>query len=147
MESTLSLRKLYRIYAIAVFSGLVAGPALADPIGLWRGSDGSVTRVVACGSAMCGFVASVNPNSDPTTGRPWTDKNNADASKRGRPLVGVQVLISMMPNGPGKWSGRLYNADDGRTYSGNLLQVDAQTIRVEGCVVGICGGESLIRLR
>ena len=57
----------------------------------------------------------------------------------------VQVLISMRPNGPGKWSGRLYNADDGQTYAGNLVELGPRTMRVEGCAAGICGGESLTR--
>jgi len=53
----------------------------------------------------------------------------------------------MRPSGPRKWSGRLYNADNGKTYSGNLIELGPQTIRVEGCVLGICGSESLTRVR
>jgi uncharacterized protein (DUF2147 family) len=54
----------------------------------------------------------------------------------------------MMPSGPGKWSGSLYNADDGNTYPGNLIEVDAKTIRVEGCgALNICDGENLSRIK
>jgi hypothetical protein len=41
-----------------------------------------------------------------------------------RPLVGVEVLSSMMPDGPGKWSGWLYNTDNGRTSNRNRPQND-----------------------
>jgi uncharacterized protein (DUF2147 family) len=76
-----------------------------------------------------------------------TDKNNVDPSKRNRPLVGVQTLISMQPNGPGKLSGRLYNDDDGKIYSGNLIELGQSSIRIEGCALGVCGGDTLTRLK
>jgi len=61
--------------------------------------------------------------------------------------VGVQVLIGMFPNGPGKWSGRLYNPDDGQTYAGHIIEQGPSNIRIEGCALGICGGENLARVR
>ena len=76
-----------------------------------------------------------------------TDKNNVDRAKRNRPLVGVQILISMQPNKPGNWSGKLYNVDDGKTYSGNLIELGQSSIRIEGCWLGICGGDNLTRLK
>ena len=54
----------------------------------------------------------------------------------------------MRPNGVGKWSGRLYNTDNGKTYNGKLSELDARTIRVEGCVASIlCGGENMTRIK
>ena len=84
---------------------------------------------------------------DPATGQPWTDKNNIDPSLRSRPLLGLPVLIGMQPMGYGKWSGHLYNVDDGKTYQGNIIELNATTIKVEGCVLIICGGENLSRLK
>jgi uncharacterized protein (DUF2147 family) len=133
--------------AAASIAFLSAAPAAADPAGLWRGSDGGMTRVATCGAAYCGFLATVVPPNDPDTGRPWTDKHNPDPALRNRPLVGAQVLISMRPNGPGKWSGQLYHYGNGKTYSGNLIERDPNTIRVEGCWLGICGGDNLTRVR
>jgi len=134
-------------FAIGVFAYVSLAPALADPKGLWRGSDGGMTRISACGAALCGYLASVSPAIDPSTGRPWTDKNNADPNRRDRPLVGTPVLIGMRPNGSGKWSGHLYYYVDGRTYSGHLIEQGPGNIRVEGCVLGMCGGEDLIRIK
>jgi uncharacterized protein (DUF2147 family) len=129
----------------ALIACTVAGAALADPIGLWRASDGGTMRIAACGAALCGFLASVVPAKDPATGRPATDKQNPDPAKRNRPLVGVEVLINMRPSGAGKWAGQLYNSDNGRTYQGYLT--GASSLRVEGCSFGICGGENLTRVR
>ena len=80
-------------------------------------------------------------------GRPWTDKNNSDPAQRNRPLVGVAVLRSLQPSGPGKWSGTLYNVENGNTYEGHLLDVGPRTIRIEGCAIGICGGRNLSRIQ
>jgi uncharacterized protein (DUF2147 family) len=104
-------------------------------------------RISACGTALCGFLASVVPPNDPATGRPSTDKHNPDPAKRNRALAGVQVLINMRPSGPGKWVGQLYNSDNGVTYQGYLIEQGPKSIRVQGCSFGICGGESLTRVR
>ena len=122
------------------------GPAFADPTGMWLDKDGWTIRIHACGQALCAEIASTQPPLNPATGKAWTDKNNTDASKRDRPLIGVQVLFDMHPNGAGKWSGTLYDSDRGRTYSGNLIELGADRIRIEGCVIMLCGGEDLRRV-
>jgi uncharacterized protein (DUF2147 family) len=115
-------------------------PGFSSPVGLWLAKDGAKIRISACGRNLCGFIAQ-------SSQRNMTDKNNADPAKRNRPLVGVETLISMQPNGAGKWSGRLYNDDDGMTYPGNLIELGPSSIRVEGCALGICGGDELTRLK
>jgi len=134
-------------FAAAVLAMAGSGPALADPAGLWREKDGGTIRIYRCGAAFCATIASVVPRLDPATGRPRTDKNNEDASKRNRRLVGVPVLVGMRPNGAGKWSGRLYDSDRGKIFPGHLVEVDRKTIRIEGCALGLCGGEELSRVR
>jgi uncharacterized protein (DUF2147 family) len=122
-------------------------PAAADPTGLWLDKDGWTIRVQPCGPDLCAVIASVKPPLDPATGQPQTDKNNADASKRSRPLVGIEVLSSMRPNGARKWSGQLYDPERGVTLGGNLLELDQGTIRIEGCLLLLCGGEELHRVK
>jgi uncharacterized protein (DUF2147 family) len=139
--------KLYSVSALALSAFVTAGTALADPKGLWQAQDGAKVRVSACGKVLCATLASPKSPVDPATGAPWTDKNNADPSKRDRPLVGVEVLSAMMPDGAGKWSGSLYNTDNGQTYQGHLVEIDRNTIRVEGCAIGICGGQNMRRLQ
>ena len=73
--------------------------------------------------------------------------HNPDPALRNRPLVGVAVLSSLVPEGPGRWSGRLYNIDNGQSYSGRPLEIDPRTIRVEGCAIGICGGQNMVRIK
>ena len=139
---------LKRAFAALALAAIWIVPALADPAGLWLDKDGWTIRIQSCGPDLCAVIASVKPPLDPATGRPWTDKNNADAAKRNRPLIGLEVLTAMRLSAPRKWSGQLYDADRGQTFSGNLLETGQDTIRIEGCMLGIiCGGEELQRVK
>ena len=48
---------------------------------------------------------------------------------------------------PNKWSGQIYNADDGSTYASNVSVTGPDTLKVEGCVGALCGGETWTRSR
>jgi uncharacterized protein (DUF2147 family) len=135
----------YGALAIFLLTMAAAATAHADPKGMWLATDGSKIRISSCGGALCGTVAVPSPRIDPDTGEPPLDKNNEDPSKRNRPLAGLQILISMRPNGDGTWSGKLYDSDGGKFYSGNIIERDHTTIRIEGCWLGLCGGEDLTR--
>ncbi len=110
----------------------------ADPMGTWHTEEGKATvRIAACGPALCGTIISLKEANDPGTGKPKTDKNNVDQSLRSRPMIGVLVVLGMKPSGSAnKWSGQVYNAEDGKTYSGSLTLQDANTIKLEGCILG-----------
>src|ERR1043165_3387097 len=133
--------------AALVLASFSLAPALADPAGRWVGKDGGTIRVQPCGPDLCAVIATMKPPLDPATGRPWTDKNNPDGAKRSRPLIGVEVLSGMRPMAPRKWTGTLYDPDRGITLSGNLLELDQDTIRIEGCLLFLCGGEELHRAK
>jgi uncharacterized protein (DUF2147 family) len=51
----------------------------------------------------------------------------------------------MHASGPNKWSGEIYNADDGKSYHSNISLSGADALRVEGCVGPLCGGETWTR--
>jgi uncharacterized protein (DUF2147 family) len=142
----MDIMKLPRLCAAAgvlVCAFLCARTVWADPKGLWLAQDGAHVKVGPCGAALCATIAAPRSAYDPQTGRPWTDKNNPDPALRGRPLV----LYGLVPDGPGRWAGRLYNVDNGNSYSGRLLELGPTTIRVEGCAIGICGGQTMTRIK
>ncbi len=126
---------------LAVFALMLgAAPALAgDPSGLWLTEDGDAKiKVAACGgNAICGTVAWLKEPNDKATNKPKTDKNNADAALRNRPVLGSPVVLSMTSDGNDKWSGQIYNAEDGKTYKGNVA-LAGNTMKVQGCVAIIC---------
>ncbi len=81
------------------------------------------------------------------TGKPKTDRLNPDPAKRTRPLIGIQVVKDFVAAGPNKWSGIIYNADDGHTYRAHLILRGARTARLEGCMlVVLCIGHTWHRL-
>jgi uncharacterized protein (DUF2147 family) len=134
----------------AILLGASWTPALAaDPIGTWLTEGGEATvRIASCGPELCGTIVALKEPTDPSTGRPKTDKNNPDAGKRSRPVIGVQIVYGMKPSGTAnKWTGSVYNAEDGKTYSGNLTLQSANALRLEGCVLGglICKGQTWTR--
>jgi uncharacterized protein (DUF2147 family) len=122
------------LIALAAFAFMDTAPALAHVEGVWLVKDGSTMRIRNCGDGICGYIAS-------------NASTPADSSESHRSMIGVQVLSSMRPAGPGKWTGRLYNPKDGNSYTGNLIEVGPDAIRIEGCMFGICGGENLVRAR
>ncbi len=125
--------------AAAALVGLSLGTSLAaDPLGTWHTEEGKATvRIAACGPALCGTIIALKEANDPDTGKPKLDKNNADSSLRSRPMIGVPIVLSMKPSGTAnKWSGQVYNAEDGKTYSGSLTLQDTNTIKLEGCILG-----------
>jgi uncharacterized protein (DUF2147 family) len=116
----------------------VVSALAASAIGNWytAGNDSQV-RIVNCGGALCGSIVWLKVPNDPATGRPKTDKNNPDPSKQNRPLLGVQIVLGMKPNGtPNQWNGNVYNSQDGKTYSGSFTMVGANTAELKGCVLG-----------
>ena len=137
---------LCSVSAVALSAFVGAAAAHADPRGLWLAPDGAKVRVTSCGKAICGKIAVAKSPTNPDTGQPWTDRNNPDSQLRSRPVVGIEVFISMMPDGPGKWTGELYDIDGGQTVPGHLYDVDAKTLRVEGCAGPACGSKNLTRL-
>ena len=120
----------------------------ADPLGTWstEGAKAQI-RIANCSGGLCGSIIALREPNDPATGRPKTDVNNEDANKRSRPMIGVQIVLGMKPGGANKWDGRVYNAEDGKTYSGNITLQGANTLQLQGCVFGgmICKSQTWTR--
>ena len=135
---------------LALLCAPLTQPAFAaDPAGTWLTENGKArVRVADCGGVLCGTIAWLKEPND-AAAKPKTDVNNADASKRGRPLIGVATVIGMKPSGtPDKWTGQVYNAEDGKTYSGSLTLTGATTLKLEGCALGglVCKSQTWTRV-
>ena len=129
-------RILLAAAAILALAGAESARA-ADPLGNWlTQTGGSRIRIADCGGALCGTIVWLKEPTDPDTGKPKTDKNNSDATKRSRPLIGVQIVLGMKPAGAGKWARQVYNAEDGKTYSGNLTFSGGGSLQLQGCALG-----------
>src|SRR5215469_9559828 len=106
------MSKTFANAAFIILCLAIATPASAgDARGNWLTENGRAkVAIVNCGGALCGNIVALKEPNDPATGKPKTDNNNADAAKRTRPMIGVQIVINMMPDAVGdKWKGQVYN--------------------------------------
>lgn len=123
-------------FALGLVAALsVAGLAhAASPIdGRWQTPvKNGVIEIAPCGDALCGRVVTSDViKADPG----MKDVNNKDAALRDRPIKGLLTLKGFT-GGPKEWKGgTAYNPDDGGTYKGSLTLVDANTLKVTGCIV------------
>ena len=123
---------------LAALAAATSTSFAADPTGTWLSQDGdSKIKITHCGQAICGNLAWLKQPND-ANGKPKLDANNADAGKRNRPVLGVPVILGMKPDGADKWSGQVYNAEDGKTYSGSFTLAGANKAEIKGCVAIIC---------
>jgi uncharacterized protein (DUF2147 family) len=143
---------MFRAFGIVLVAGFLsvtssAGASNAnDPTGIWLTQAGDARVAVSrCGSAICGSVVWLKAPIDSATGKPQVDDKNSNPSLAKRPIIGLQFFIGMKPQGSAKWSGRIYNADDGKTYASKVTLEEATKLRVEGCAGPFCGGETWSR--
>jgi uncharacterized protein (DUF2147 family) len=115
------------IAALAVL--LIAATPLPQPSplqGTWRNPKGTVeVSIGSCDAGLCGTVIAASAAAI------------ADARDSGYPsLVGMQLLHDYRADGPRKWQGMIFVPDLGRNFSSHIELVDADHLRVSGCLLG-----------
>ena len=114
----------------------------AEPIGEWQVEEKVATiKIVDCDNHLWGVVASEVT--------PGIDTKNPDKTKRGRPTLGMPILLGMTKSTEEKnrWDGKIYNAKDGETYKASITLKSPNSLRVEGCYVWpLCGGQTWTRV-
>jgi uncharacterized protein (DUF2147 family) len=127
-------------WLLALLAGAAAVSVAPQPpaggdlvLGTWINSNSTVAvEVRNCGALICGTVVRASRSSE------------EDARKGGvREMVGTNVLRDFRPSGPGRWTGRVFVPERGRTLHSNLILIDRNHIQVEGCILGglICQHE------
>ena len=129
------------VLAATLLASLSLPAAAQDATGTWLTASGETrVRIAPCGAALCGTIVWVK-----NTGA--KDDHNPNAALKSRSLVGIN-MIQMKPAGDKKWSGTLYNPQDGKTYSGSLTQNNANSLSLSGCVAGIfCRSQTWTRVK
>ncbi|WP_421737604.1 DUF2147 domain-containing protein [Caulobacter sp.] len=139
---------MFRTTLIAVAAlGALASPAFASDItGLWATpTNGGQVEIGRCGNSLCGkLVTSQHIKDDPSL----KDGKNKDAAQRGRTLKNLQMLYDFT-GGPTKWTGgKVYNPDDGGTYSGTIDMLNDNQLKLKGCIVApLCKTQVWNRVR
>ncbi|SEQ42672.1 Uncharacterized conserved protein, DUF2147 family [Devosia sp. YR412] len=102
-------------------------PAMAQDIGGEWGRDSGASRIAfaPCGNALCGTIT-------------WLRDANGPAR------VGQQVYFDMKPSGENEWTGKAFNPEDGKTYSGKM-RLNGNRLVTEGCVFILCKSVEWVR--
>lgn len=131
------------LLAMAAIAG--DGAAADAAIGRWRTETrNGIVEIQHCGTSICGrLVSSDKLRTDPAL----KDVKNSDAKLRDRPLRGLMILNGFSRSGDAWSGGKIYNADDGRTYGAKITPIGPDKLSVRGCVfVPLCKTQTWARV-
>ena len=122
---------------LAAAFALGATAAVADPIeGLWQtqADEGAFAfvQVTPCGGAFCGTIT-----------RTFKGKEEYQS-----PNIGKKIVIDMVPQGGGNYTGKVLRPADNKIYNGKA-DVSGNTMKLAGCVAGglICKSQTWAKLQ
>ncbi len=135
---------------------LAAAPAYAvgpdDILGVWNTEkkDAKI-EIYKCNLKYCGKIVWLKEPTYPadskegTPGTPILDQNNPNPKLRKTPLIGLPILLNFVYAGDNSWkSGKIYNSDNGKTYSGSLTLVSLNHLKVRGFIgISLIGGSTI----
>jgi uncharacterized protein (DUF2147 family) len=114
----------------------------AEPTGDWLVENGAAQiHIENCDGSLWGVVSW-----EKTPG--GFDAHNPDPALRNRPILGMPTLLDLKPGRGDRWEGKVYNAENGKTYEVNIKLKNPDMLRIEGCVLGgfLCGGQEWTRV-
>ncbi len=124
---------------IFAFLLVAAAPshAAGSITGRWINPLGSVIVTTGnCHDKLCGWVS-------------WASEAAlADATDAGvRNLVGTTLLQDYRARSPGRWAGRVFVPDMGRSFSSTIEQLDGDRLKISGCLIGglLCKSQIWVR--
>ncbi len=139
---------LTAVLAAATIAGtaFAAGAGPDAVVGQWRTETRhGIVDIKKCGTSLCGTIVTgddikANPN--------LKDALNEDESLRNRTLKGLTILSGFHLDG-GEWvDGSVYKPDNGKTYTGKITVVDANHLKLRGCVfVPLCQTQTWTRVQ
>lgn len=121
-------------------------PAADTAVGRWKTETrNGIVEIQRCGASICGrLVSSELLRQQPDL----KDVNNQNVAQRGRPLKGLLLISGFTADGDAWSNGQIYNPDDGKTYKSKVTVVDANTLKVRGCIfVPLCKTQTWTRVR
>jgi uncharacterized protein (DUF2147 family) len=136
-----------KVLLAAVLAALAAPASAQQPgvMGTWLTASGvAQVRIGPCadaaGGALCGFVVGLinpkGPNGQVVAPEAATDFRNENPAMRGRKVIGMPLIWGFKKGSDANTfeDGKIYNGEDGKTYSANIsLQPDGK-LRLRGYV-------------
>ena len=89
---------------------------LAAIEGVWLTKQGkSHLKVTPCGDSLCNEIVWLKQPLD-RSGKPQTDKLNKNGKLRGRPIIGISIMLNMRRVQDNMWKGWLYDPEKGKAF-------------------------------
>ncbi len=126
-----------KLLKIAALCGLAASAAAADPVeGIWQTQpdDGSYAHIAMapCGGKICGKIA----------------RTFNAGGEYASPTKGKTLVIDMVPQGGGKYQGKVWRPSNNKIYLGKMT-LNGNSLKLRGCVAGglICSAQTWRRVQ
>jgi uncharacterized protein (DUF2147 family) len=107
----------------------------------WNQEKEAQIEIYACESKYCGKIVWLKepnyPADDPKGmgGKPKVDRENPDPSKRGQPILGMNLLLGFTHSGGNLWEGgQIYDPREGKTYKCKMTLETPDHLRVRGFI-------------
>jgi len=91
----------------------------------WTPGFNARILIYPCDNKACGKIT-------------WAWEENPPDIADEKPLVGQAIFTGLERGGGNKWDGRIYNPEDGRSYSSTVGLITGDTLEVNGCVLMFC---------
>ncbi len=122
---------------------LTAGAQTRDDVlgKWWNEEKDAQVEIYSCEGKYCGKIAMLKepnyPANDPKgmAGKPKIDRENPEADKRERPLLGMNLVWGFTRAGENVWEGGfIYNPREGKTYKCKLTLENPDRLKVRGFI-------------
>ena len=118
-----------------LFALAVTGYAQSDPTGIWKNIDDEDGKVKSHlevyweDGVLKAKVAKLLDNATLTV------CNKCKGEKKGKPLVGMEIMWDLTPDGENQWSGgKIMDPKKGKEYKCNVELVEENKLKVRGYV-------------
>ena len=100
---------------------LAASPAWAQS-GRWITQSGNFeVEIAPCGEALCGTTVKILANHS---------MSNSGAESASTPALGMRLLQDFVPDGENRWSGHLYDRENGKTYRCRMTLLSSDELEI-----------------
>lgn len=120
------------VYALGVAQQAQGGDAI---LGDWLTAEGKAkVRITRCDSLYCGTIVWLKePMKE---GKEVVDDKNPDPSRHSQKVLGMTILWGFEYDGDDEWTGgKVYDPENGSTYSGKMVLKDTATLKLRGYVL------------
>lgn len=131
--SVVSVLAVLSCFGLLSVKLVASGSDSNSALGLWKNEDATF-EIFDDGGKLGAKIVALREPLNPE-GKEKTDIHNPDASKHGRPIIGIVFMTGFTTAGLGKWEhGTIYDPKTGNTYSCNMELQGPDRINVRGFI-------------